>query len=141
MHLPRLFKTVSFKLAAFYAAAFGISVLILGAVVYITASNAFDDQTKARILAESSALNDLYKSNGLAAVRKTIETRQGHRLFLGRKLNSTETVSSTGTPFMLKMAQRFPFLQAVPAYVIAIGPRPEHAPEFARRKPQTIARS
>jgi signal transduction histidine kinase len=83
VHLPRLFKTVSFKLAAFYAAAFGISVLILGAVVYITASNAFDDQTKARILAESSALNDLYKSNGLAAVRKTIETRQGHRLFLG----------------------------------------------------------
>ena len=64
-----------------------------------------------------------------------------HRLFLGRKLNSTETVSSTGTPFMLKVAQRFPFLQAVPAYMIAIGPRPEHAPEFARREPQTIARS
>ncbi len=64
-----------------------------------------------------------------------------HRLFLGRKLNSTETVSSTGTPFMLRVAQRFPFLQAVPAYMIAIGPRPEHAPEFARREPQTIARS
>ncbi|SER53369.1 2-polyprenyl-6-methoxyphenol hydroxylase [Lentzea xinjiangensis] len=64
-----------------------------------------------------------------------------HRLFLGRKLNSTETVSSTGTPFMLEVAQRFPLLQAVPAYLVAIGPRPEHAPGFARRKPQTIARS
>ncbi|KOV81089.1 FAD-dependent oxidoreductase [Nocardia sp. NRRL S-836] len=64
-----------------------------------------------------------------------------HRLFLGRKLNSTETVSSTGTPFLLKVAQRFPFLQAVPAYVIAIGPRPEHAPGFARRAPQAITRS
>ncbi|WP_112261954.1 FAD-dependent oxidoreductase [Lentzea terrae] len=64
-----------------------------------------------------------------------------HRLFLGRKLNSTETVSSPGMPAPLALAQRFPFLQAVPAYVIAIGPRPEHAPEFARRKPQTIARS
>ncbi|WP_439661168.1 FAD-dependent oxidoreductase [Lentzea sp. HUAS TT2] len=64
-----------------------------------------------------------------------------HRLFLGRKLNSTATVSSTGTPFMLKVAQRLPFLQAVPAYMVAIGPRPEHAPDFARRAPQTIARS
>lgn len=36
-----------------------------------------------------------------------------HRLFLGRKLNSTATVSSTGTPFMLRVAQKLPFLQAV----------------------------
>jgi 2-polyprenyl-6-methoxyphenol hydroxylase-like FAD-dependent oxidoreductase len=64
-----------------------------------------------------------------------------HRLFLGRKLNSTETVSSTGTPFMLKVAQRLTFLQAVPAYLVAVGPRPEHAPDFARRAPQTIVRS
>ena len=28
---------------------------------------------------------------------------------------------------------RFPMLRAVPAYIVAIGPRPEHAPEFARR--------
>ncbi|MCP2247059.1 FAD-dependent oxidoreductase [Lentzea aerocolonigenes] len=64
-----------------------------------------------------------------------------HRLFLGRKLNSTETVSNPGMPLPLRLAQRFPVLQVVPAYVIAIGPRPEHAPEFARRAPQTIARS
>jgi 2-polyprenyl-6-methoxyphenol hydroxylase-like FAD-dependent oxidoreductase len=28
---------------------------------------------------------------------------------------------------------KFPALRAVPAYLVAIGPRPEHAPEFARR--------
>ncbi|SDN99425.1 FAD-dependent oxidoreductase [Lentzea jiangxiensis] len=64
-----------------------------------------------------------------------------HRLFLGRKLNSTETVSRTGVPLPLRIAQKLPFLQAVPAYVVAIGPRPEHAPEFARRAPQVITRS
>ncbi|WP_434439891.1 FAD-dependent oxidoreductase [Lentzea sp. E54] len=64
-----------------------------------------------------------------------------HRLFLGRKLNSTETVSSTGVPLPLRIARKLPALQVIPAYLVAIGPRPEHAPEFARRKPQTIARS
>jgi 2-polyprenyl-6-methoxyphenol hydroxylase-like FAD-dependent oxidoreductase len=28
---------------------------------------------------------------------------------------------------------KFPALRVVPAYIVAIGPRPEHAPEFARR--------
>ena len=83
MRLPRLLKTASFKLAAFYAAAFGASVLVLGVVVYFTASTTFDDQTRARILAESSALLDIYKTSGLEAVHKTVAMRQGHRLYLG----------------------------------------------------------
>jgi 2-polyprenyl-6-methoxyphenol hydroxylase-like FAD-dependent oxidoreductase len=33
----------------------------------------------------------------------------------------------------LWLGRRFPFLRAIPAYIVAIGPRPEHAPEFARR--------
>ena len=36
-------------------------------------------------------------------------------------------------PFPLSMLQRFPALQGVPARLIAIGPLPEHAPEWARR--------
>lgn len=64
-----------------------------------------------------------------------------HRLFLGRKLSSTATVSRAGVPLPLKIAQKLPFLQVIPAYVVAIGPRPEHAPDFARREPQTIVRS
>jgi 2-polyprenyl-6-methoxyphenol hydroxylase-like FAD-dependent oxidoreductase len=39
-------------------------------------------------------------------------------------------------PFPLSMLQRFPVLQGVPARLVAIGPLPEHAPEWARRAPQ-----
>jgi 2-polyprenyl-6-methoxyphenol hydroxylase-like FAD-dependent oxidoreductase len=108
-----------------------------------------DAVATARLLAKPLR-QGMVTSAALAKVRRrrlfptvVIQTGQRiiHRLFLGRKLGSTETVSATGTPFMLKVVQRFPFMQAVPAYVIAIGPRPEHAPEFARRQPQTIPRS
>jgi len=44
-------------------------------------------------------------------------------------------------PKPVALMQRFKWLQVVPAFLVAIGPRPEHAPEFARRAPQTIARS
>ncbi|MBW0093015.1 FAD-dependent oxidoreductase [Pseudonocardia sp. KRD-184] len=36
-------------------------------------------------------------------------------------------------PFPMRMAQRFPVLQGIPARLVAIGPLPEHAPEWARR--------
>jgi 2-polyprenyl-6-methoxyphenol hydroxylase-like FAD-dependent oxidoreductase len=36
------------------------------------------------------------------------------------------------SPLPLKVIQRFPLLRRVPAYLMAIGPRPEHAPAFAR---------
>jgi signal transduction histidine kinase len=83
VRLPRLLKSVSFRLAAFTAAAFGASVLVLGTVVYFTASSAFDDQIHARMAAESSALLDIYRQSGLAGLRQAIATRQGHRLYLG----------------------------------------------------------
>jgi 2-polyprenyl-6-methoxyphenol hydroxylase-like FAD-dependent oxidoreductase len=34
---------------------------------------------------------------------------------------------------VLWLSKNFPFLRRVPAYMIARGPRPEHAPDFARR--------
>ncbi|NUT99525.1 MAG: FAD-dependent oxidoreductase, partial [Saccharothrix sp.] len=49
----------------------------------------------------------------------------------------------TGTgrmPRAVALLQRFPVLQAVPAYVVAIGLLPEHAPDFARRAPEHITR-
>jgi len=36
-------------------------------------------------------------------------------------------------PLPLRLVRRFPVLQGIPARAIAIGPRPEHAPEWARR--------
>ncbi|WP_077490388.1 FAD-dependent oxidoreductase [Sinomonas mesophila] len=38
-----------------------------------------------------------------------------------------------GMPLPLRLLTRFPALQRFPAYFVAIGPRPEHAPEWARR--------
>lgn len=46
-----------------------------------------------------------------------------------------EQAPSAALPLPARLLQRFPVLQAVPAYLIAIGPRPEHAPAWARRAP------
>ena len=39
----------------------------------------------------------------------------------------------TSAPAPLRLMQRFPVLQAIPGYLLGIGPLPEHAPDFARR--------
>jgi hypothetical protein len=41
-------------------------------------------------------------------------------------------------PFPLRLVQRVPALQGVPARLIAIGPLPEHAPDWARRGSQEV---
>jgi 2-polyprenyl-6-methoxyphenol hydroxylase-like FAD-dependent oxidoreductase len=41
-------------------------------------------------------------------------------------------------PGMTAMFQRFPRLAFVPAYVIGVGFRPEHSPDFARRSPEQV---
>ncbi|MEU4803552.1 FAD-dependent oxidoreductase [Actinosynnema sp. NPDC023587] len=46
-----------------------------------------------------------------------------------------------GLPGPVVLLQRLPWLQAIPAYLVAIGLRPEHAPDFARRAPEKITRS
>ncbi|WP_300016186.1 FAD-dependent oxidoreductase [Pseudonocardia sp.] len=48
---------------------------------------------------------------------------------------STDTA---GLPLPLRLAARFPVLQALPARMVAIGPLPEHAPEWARRPPLAV---
>jgi hypothetical protein len=40
---------------------------------------------------------------------------------------------SASLPIGLRLIRRFPVLQGIPARVIAIGPLPEHAPDWARR--------
>ena len=52
------------------------------------------------------------------------------RLVIGPTLRGERT---TFPKLPLLLTRRLPFLRAVPAYIVAIGPRPEHAPEFARR--------
>ncbi|XVV02326.1 FAD-dependent oxidoreductase [Actinosynnema sp. CA-248983] len=59
--------------------------------------------------------------------------------FLRRTLDG-ESAGTTEMPRPIAVMQRFPVLQAIPAYLVAIGLLPEHAPDFARRAPQRIAR-
>jgi 2-polyprenyl-6-methoxyphenol hydroxylase-like FAD-dependent oxidoreductase len=40
-----------------------------------------------------------------------------------------------GLPLPLRLLQRFPVLQGIPARLVALGPLPEHAPPWARRPP------
>jgi 2-polyprenyl-6-methoxyphenol hydroxylase-like FAD-dependent oxidoreductase len=84
--------------------------------------------------------------------------RLAHRLVLGRALRAEHEprpaapaapvalggtggtpADPSGLPLPLRMLQRFPALQAVPARLIAIGPLPEHAPTWARRTPLPVA--
>ncbi|WNV89982.1 FAD-dependent oxidoreductase [Umezawaea sp. Da 62-37] len=60
---------------------------------------------------------------------------------LSRALDGKVDVGAAGTPLPIRMLKRFPVLQGIPAYVVAIGLRPEHAPSFARRPPGTVERS
>jgi 2-polyprenyl-6-methoxyphenol hydroxylase-like FAD-dependent oxidoreductase len=41
-------------------------------------------------------------------------------------------------PLPLRLVRRFPVLQGIPARLVAIGPLPEHAPDWARRSPTPV---
>ncbi|CCH34428.1 FAD-dependent oxidoreductase [Actinosynnema sp. NPDC047251] len=61
--------------------------------------------------------------------------------FLKPTLDGDRAPTPGGVPRPVALMQRFPWLQAIPAYLVAIGLRPEHAPQFARRAPEKITRS
>ncbi|ROP40615.1 FAD-dependent oxidoreductase [Saccharothrix texasensis] len=61
--------------------------------------------------------------------------------FLKPTLAGTSSAARGRVPRPIRLMQRFPRLQVVPAYLVAIGLRPEHAPRFARRAPERIERS
>ena len=63
--------------------------------------------------------------------------RLAHRFVLGRKLEEDPGARQVATrpPLPMRVLRRFPMLGTIPAYLVAIGPLPEHAPEWARRRP------
>jgi 2-polyprenyl-6-methoxyphenol hydroxylase-like FAD-dependent oxidoreductase len=61
--------------------------------------------------------------------------------FLKPTLTGSSSAAPGRPPLPVRLMARFPWLQGVPAYLVAIGLRPEHAPEFARRAPERIERS
>ena len=63
--------------------------------------------------------------------------RLGHARLLGPALREPTGGGTVAAdlPLPLRLLRRVPALQAVPAYAIAVGPQPEHAPDWARRAP------
>lgn len=61
--------------------------------------------------------------------------RAVHRRVFSAVDSSTTVASNARIASVLSIATKYPWLQAVPAYGVAIGPLPEHAPDFARRSP------
>jgi 2-polyprenyl-6-methoxyphenol hydroxylase-like FAD-dependent oxidoreductase len=59
--------------------------------------------------------------------------RIAHRRVLRPVLDDPGQVRSPATPVPFRLLRRFPPLRVVPAFLVGIGLRPEHAPDFARR--------
>ena len=61
--------------------------------------------------------------------------RFAHRFVVATRIADEEAASQpTTAPLPLRLLQRFPALQTVPGYFVAIGLLPEHAPDFARAR-------
>ena len=92
----------------------------------------------ATLLAEPLRRGDVSDSD-LAAVQRrrmppTVATQALQRV-LHRRLMAPILDGAEPTPptFLMNLVQKLPWLAAVPAYVLGVGVRPEHAPPFARR--------
>jgi len=75
-------------------------------------------------------------SAGAATSAPVRGLQQGDTADTDRQQGDTADIAEAPTsalPFAMRLLRRFPVLQGIPARAIAIGPRPEHAPEWARR--------
>ncbi|MGB7867675.1 MAG: FAD-dependent oxidoreductase [Mycobacterium sp.] len=82
----------------------------------------------------------------LAAVQRRREFPTAVIQTLQRFLHAmmARAIDSGKTPApnkLMRVLARFPQLSAIPAYLMGVGVRPEHAPEFARRAPQPVSTS
>jgi 2-polyprenyl-6-methoxyphenol hydroxylase-like FAD-dependent oxidoreductase len=80
----------------------------------------------------------------LAAVQRRREFPTAVTQTLQRFLHAgmSRAIDSGKTPApnkLLRVLARFPQLSAIPAYLMGVGVRPEHAPTFARRAPQPVS--
>ena len=80
----------------------------------------------------------------LAAVQRRREfptaVTQTFQRFLHALMRRAIDSGKTPSPNkLLRVVARFPQLSVIPAYLMGVGVRPEHAPEFARRAPQPVS--
>lgn len=71
----KLVRTTSFRLAALYIGLFVVSALVLGAVVFVTARSALEQQMTARVETEVAFLQDEFRAGGLSQLLVTVRSR------------------------------------------------------------------
>ena len=69
--LKRMLRTTSFRLTLIYLCVFAVSALLLGVTVFLAARSALEQQTDARIEAETAFLVGEYKSGGIERLLAT----------------------------------------------------------------------
>ena len=72
-----MFRSTSLRLATLYTAVFALSVVVLGIITLFTTRQALSRQVEARIGAESAALAQEYRSEGLKGVVDAVHERDG----------------------------------------------------------------
>ncbi|MDA2891446.1 FAD-dependent oxidoreductase [Mycolicibacterium sp. BiH015] len=98
-----------------------------------------DGVAAARLLAETLRSGTVSERD-LAAVqrRRIVPTAltQGFQRLMDRRLLGPILQGGTAPlPRFANAVERFPWLTAIPAYLVGVGVLPERAPEFARRRP------
>jgi signal transduction histidine kinase len=70
-----VFRSSSLRLAGLYTAVFALSVIVLGAITFFSMRHALSNQFDARIRAESAALVEEYRAEGLQGVVDALHER------------------------------------------------------------------
>jgi 2-polyprenyl-6-methoxyphenol hydroxylase-like FAD-dependent oxidoreductase len=103
-----------------------------------------------RILAEplqsgvvaTAGLRKIQRRRWLPTVIIQTFQRLAHRVVVETSIAEDEaSPQPTTAPAPLRLMQRFPVLQTIPGYLLAIGLLPEHAPDFARRASPRLTRA
>jgi 2-polyprenyl-6-methoxyphenol hydroxylase-like FAD-dependent oxidoreductase len=82
----------------------------------------------------TAALRSVERRRWLPTVLTQALQRLAHRYLVATSIAEDEGEPRPTAPALLRLMQRFPFLQAIPGYFVGIGLLPEHAPDFARRQ-------
>lgn len=105
MRLNRLFRTAAFQFSALYAAVFGISVLVLAAIVFWITQSALDRQFNARIESEATTLAAQYGRSDperfVALLRERESPNKGrrfHYLLVGLDQTFEDTLNLSPAP-------------------------------------------
>lgn len=93
----RLLRTASFRLAASYLAVFSLSVMLLGAAVYVSVRHALLHEIDERVGEETALLVKVFDSGGLDALVATIERRSAGVASLDYRVEDAAGLKLTGS--------------------------------------------